>query len=224
MVKSMDMKRIGDNAIKRFEESRLFTKEFGTFSKSDYEILLFTIYLDSVEDPVRDYDLSVNLGITESKVRNLRVKSQLLYPRNLDSVWKEQLANAIEHGYYNSTSNEITISIEDPSVRNMIRNKIELQFGTVNISLNSKQLVLPVDSYLKLAALAEGDPNSALKRLNKEYRAIQESMDIIESPDLKHRILETTQNVIPFVAGLSNVFSTGNQIYSALTRLLRISH
>ena len=33
----------------RIQESELFSKRFGTFSKSDYEVLMFTIYLDSLD-------------------------------------------------------------------------------------------------------------------------------------------------------------------------------
>lgn len=214
-------KLIIENAAKRFEEAQLFSRQFGSFSKSDFEILLFTVYLDSLEGPVRDYDLSIDLGITESKVRNLRLKSQLLYPKNLDSVWKEQLARAIEHGYYNPTSREITITIEDPSIRNRIRNEIELQFGAVNVSLNSKQLILPVDSFLKLATLAEKDPKSSLKQLNKGFRSFQDSAEIIENPDLKHKILNSSQDVLEIVVGLSSAFSKGNSIYAAIMGLLK---
>ena len=93
-----------DSIVERVQEAEVFTRKFGSFSKSDYEVLMFTVYLDSLKEPVRDYDISITLGITESKVRSLRVRSQLLYPRDFD--WKEELAKSIENGYYNKETKD----------------------------------------------------------------------------------------------------------------------
>lgn len=39
---------------------------------------MFTVYLDCLEDEeVSDYDNSIELGLTESKVRSLSIKSPL---------------------------------------------------------------------------------------------------------------------------------------------------
>ena len=67
----MEKRITGEILTNRIEEAELFTKRFGSFSKADYEVLMFTIYLDSLCGEVRDYDISIDLGITESKVRNL---------------------------------------------------------------------------------------------------------------------------------------------------------
>lgn len=153
---------------KRIKESELFSNRFGTFSKSDYEILMFTIYLDSVKKNVRDYDISLALGIPESKVRNLRIKSQLLYPREIN--WIDDLKDAVDHGYYDPVSGHITVTIEDPCVRNIIKNEVESNFGMVSLTLNSKQLVLPIESYLMLATISEKDPDRVLDKLNEFFK------------------------------------------------------
>ena len=67
--------------------------------------------------PLRDYDISITLGITESKVRNLRVKSQLMYPRKRELT--EELAKSIEYGYYEHTTDQLTVTFEEPSFQNL---------------------------------------------------------------------------------------------------------
>ena len=119
----IQFRNLASNSLKRMQEADLFTRRFGSFSKTDYEVLMFTIFLDSLPTPLRDYDISIALGITESKVRNLRIKSQLMYPRNLD--WTKELAKSIEHGYYDRVTDQITVTFEDPSIQNLIKNKIE---------------------------------------------------------------------------------------------------
>ena len=164
---SVILKNIESNVLNRFEEAGVFTRHFGTFSKSDYEILLFTIFQDSLGQPLRDYDISIALGITESKVRSLRIKSQLLYPKELE--WTEDLVKSIEHGYYDKTQQQITVTFENPSVQSFIKNMVEEKCGVVWLSLNAKQLVLPVESFLLLAAFAEKDEGVVLNNVSSRH-------------------------------------------------------
>lgn len=60
---------------------------FGTMQKSDFDLLMFSIYLERIleksEDEIEtfsDYELSKLLGITQSRVSTLKVKKQLRYP------------------------------------------------------------------------------------------------------------------------------------------------
>ena len=149
----------------RFDEAELFTRRFGSFSKADYEILMFSIYLDMQTEPVRDYDISIALGMTETKVRSLRVKSQLLYPRTIS--WCDELQKALTKGQYNPDKMTITVMIEDPSVQNLLKSKIESAYGPVYLSFNPKLLTLPVESYLLLAMELMEDKAEAMSVLNR---------------------------------------------------------
>ena len=42
----MDMKKLNEKLPALIERSGLFTNRFGSFNKSDYEVLMFTAYLD----------------------------------------------------------------------------------------------------------------------------------------------------------------------------------
>jgi hypothetical protein len=206
------------NLVKRISESELYSRKFGSFSKSDYEVLMFTAYLDSLQRPARDYELSIALGITETKVRNLRIKSQLLYPRELK--WVDELSASIRHGYYDKISKQITVSFEDPSVRSLIKNKIEEGFGTVGFSLNTKQLILPIESFLLLAALAEDDENSTIEQLNKAVQAESSLQLRFEKKKFNEKILKDIPDMLSLLNTLISIYSGGRPIVEALASLI----
>lgn len=201
------------------EESQLFTNRFGSFNKSDYEVLMFTVYLDSLTSPARDYEISIDLGITEQKVRSLRVKSQLLYPRVIN--WVEQMRQALENGSYDDGM--ITITLEDPSVRNRIRYEVESKSGTVNLSLNRKQLVLPVESFLILAACAEKDTDEVLQSLNKIFAGNEEIKGTIHKDKIGKRIFNGVTNIGEKLQAVLTVFTVGKPIIEQVIKLLGIN-
>jgi len=213
----MDSMKLQENLLSRIEEAKLFTNRFGSFNKADYEVLMFTVFLDCLEDDVRDYDISIALGIPESKVRTLRVKSQLQYPREIK--WEEKLVTAIEHGSYDPITKMITISIEDPSVRNRIRYEVESKYGIVNLSLNNKQMILPVESFLILAACAEEDTDATIKRLNTELK--KSKIGEIEKGNLKSRFLKGVDDVAALVGNLRSIYTSGAVIVGVVSKLLQ---
>lgn len=211
------MKIDKDKLYQLIEEAELFTKHFGSFTKSDYEVLMFTVFLDYLKGEVRDYDISLALGITESKDRTLRVKSQLLYPRELK--WVEELTMALDHGFYDEGM--ITVTLENPSIRNKIRNEVESQYGTVNFSLNSKQLVLPIESYLLLAACAEQDTDSVLFKLNEQFNKNEEVEGTIQKEKFKARIFKNVNNMGELMQNVIAIYTIGRPIVEALIRLVK---
>lgn len=212
----MNKSKLQENLLSRIEYANVFSPRFASFSKADYEVLMFTVFLDSMDGEPRDYDISIALGIPESKVRSLRIKSQLQYPRDIN--WEEKLVTAIDHGTYDPVAKVITITIEDPSVRNRIRHEVESRFGTVNLSLNSKQLILPVESFLILAACAEEDTKEALNRLNAELK--KSKVSEIEKGNFKGRFLQAVPDLVSFLANIYSLFSPGAAIIGAVSNLI----
>ncbi len=205
-------------AGKRIEESEVFTRRFGSFSKADFEVLMFTIYLDSIKEPIRDYDISIALGITETKVRNLRIRSQLLYPRELN--WVGELSKSVEHGHYDPLTGQITVVVEDPSVLNYVKNKIETQFGVVGRSLNAKHLVLPVESFILLATCAEAEPEETIKLLNKHLRDETKDKGKIEKEKFTNRFLKGVPDMVSFISGCLPIFEVGKQLVCEVIKLI----
>lgn len=179
--------------MSRLEEAELFTKRFGSFSKSDYEVLMFSIYRDLQEKPLRDYEMSLALGLTESKIRLLRVKSQLCYPKELD--WKDELSKALRRGNFDEKDLTITIMIEDPSVHNLLKSIIEEMYGTVRLSINAKLMTLPVESYLLLAMELEEDRDAALQKLNQKWKQDHKDAEDITKETLVKRLWNKAKDV-----------------------------
>lgn len=201
----------------RIEMAELFTNRFGSFNKSDYEVLMFTVYLDSLSKPIHDFEISRDLGITEQKVRNLRVKSQLMYPREIN--WIEQLSEALKNGSYDDGM--ITITLEDPSVRNRIRFELESKSKTVNISLNSKQLILPVESFLILAACAEKNPDKVIHALNEKFKKNYDIKDSIQKNKIGKKILNNVNDFGNFLQNLVAIYNVAKPIIEALIELMK---
>lgn len=190
--------------INRVEQANLFSKHFGSFNKSDYEVLMFTVYLDSIEGEVRDYDISIALGIPESKVRTLRVKSQLLYPKEID--WVDILAKALSNGIYDDGM--VTITIEDPSARNRIRYEVEKQYGMVGLSLNSKQMILPIESFIMLAACAESNADDVIEKLNGKLHERYPLVKKIEKKNIRTRFLKPIKDTTSFLSDMQQYITS----------------
>lgn len=146
---------------------------FGKMQKSDFEVLMFSIYLDSILEKEEtnmnaysDYELSKQLGITQSRVSNLKVKKQLSYPyKNFD--WKKSFERLLENARF--SNGKIMINIPDKNLFLEVKNAIEVNGGYVEKQLTSSLLQIPVEYYLDLvlSVSEESEKKEILKRLNK---------------------------------------------------------
>ena len=66
---------------------KYYFSNFGTITRCDFDVLMFSIYIEQMLTKnqndilsISDYSLSKQLGITQTKVSNLKVKKELLYP------------------------------------------------------------------------------------------------------------------------------------------------
>ena len=95
---------------------------FGSMQKSDVDVLMFSLLLDEIlkssESDINtysDYTLAKQLGITQSRVSNLKQKKQLQYPyEGFD--WKK----SFERCCYNARldGGKIRINLSEDSCRN----------------------------------------------------------------------------------------------------------
>ena len=218
MMDKVQAEHLAQAFQKRMEEAQLFSNRFGSFSKSDYEILMFTVFQDTLAEPMRDYDLSIALGITESKARSLRIKSQLVYPRKLD--WVQAIEKALSHGYYDPTTKQITITLDDPSIQSCLKNMIEERCGIVGQTLNRSQLVLPVESFLLLASFAEENPDEVIKKLNQMLQRNGKNQGKIEKKAFTARPLKTVSDLAKFVEAAAGLYLSGQNIVANVLKLL----
>lgn len=141
-----------EEKAKMFDQiaDKYYNVNFGCFSKSQIDLLMFSFYIEKLIDAGRnfdDYTISKQLGVVQSTVRQLKKKKQLIYPRNYKwyEVFLEYSKNAVFDG-----SGRIVINIPDPNVYLELQHAIEDLGGYVEIQLNSKLLKIPPGYYIEL--------------------------------------------------------------------------
>ncbi len=168
-----------------------YAGNFGRMQKSDFETLLFSIYLDQIlnlskDDPFsyNDYKLSKSLGISQSKVRTLKIKKELQYPRQ-DFNWQEEFFRISANARYEK--GKIKVHIPDPNLYLELKNAVEVAGGFVDLTLNGNSLlqVSPKDFFdLLVAVSGEEDRNVLLKELEKKMKAENKDTKYLEKRPL----------------------------------------
>ncbi len=129
-----------------------FEQNFATFGKSDFELLMFHIFLEhlkTTDKPSDDYSISKILGITQQRVRSLKIRRCLRYGQA--GNWKVELATAaLKHPHYSGNDQYITLSFDDPTVMIETQHFIEEKGGFVDFSFNPKLLKMKTYDFAHL--------------------------------------------------------------------------
>ena len=132
--------------------TKFFDRNFGMMSKTDYETLLFHIYIEHLLDTAQDFDdysISKELGISQSKVRNMKVRKELQYPRE-GFKWKEAFALEMKKAVYDDSVRQVSVPITDVNVLIELRYFIEKNGWFDIYQLNPKVFCCRIDYFLKL--------------------------------------------------------------------------
>lgn len=200
--------------------SQFYSRNFGQMSKSDIELMMFDIFMKKMIEDNRDtngtidyskcsdYRISQELGITQQKVKNLKVKSQLVYPVDYD--WKLALAKLIKNARFDKQTQKVTLNIPDPNLYLEIRNFIEEQGAYVEVQLNSKILQLRAEDFVDLALALEPESNrqEIIKCFKKTFREHCKNDDVFTNKGIGEflvseildapGIADTICSIIPF--------------------------
>lgn len=138
-------------------KTNYFTRNFGSMSRSDFETLLFSEYLEhhmKANLAYDDYTLSKELGITQSRVRALKERKELKYPYK-DFEWRNAFAEAITNARYDANDHYVKMIIQDINVMNEVRHHIEDAGWYDECSLNKKMLRIPLDCFTEICYTSE---------------------------------------------------------------------
>lgn len=130
-------------------EQMYFCQNFGSTSKADLEVFLFSEYIEHCLNagfPYDDYSLSKILGISQSRIRTLKEKKELKYPRK-GFDWKKAFADSVKNAKYDESDHYVKIIIQDVNVMNEIRHYIEDKGWYDECSLNRKLLRIPLGCF-----------------------------------------------------------------------------
>ena len=129
-----------------------YERNFGRMSKGDMEILLFSIYLEHLLKNGADYDdytLAVQLGIPETRVRNLKIKKELQYHYS-DYDWKQAFVARLPYAKYDDKKALVKVSIPDPNVRRDVEHYIDSRNWYSEYQLNAKLLQMRADQFIEM--------------------------------------------------------------------------
>ena len=171
-------------------------------------------------ESITDYSIGRELGITQQRVRNLKIKEQLKYPRNID--WKEELGELLKKARYDDPN--IVIDVPDPNVLIEIKNYLEENGMYVNTQLNSRLLSMRIEFFVDLALETDDSKNrdEVYKSLIKELKKTNKYEDGKLQPNLNKckDFVDVGVNIVDIVVSLVSLASPNNLILLSLKNLL----
>ena len=169
---------------------KYYFSNFGSTSKADLDLLLFSIYIEQILDnsaenffSYSDYRLSKLLGITQSRISNLKVKKELIYPYE-DFNWKKSLAAISKNAVYED--NKIKLFIPDKNLFLEIKNAVEESGGFIEVQLTSNLLQVRLPYFIDLLLSLEDKENSD----NIREKMISKVKTITRGKDKDYEIME----------------------------------
>lgn len=223
-----------DEKVQLFDEiaSKFFESNFGQLSKADFELMMFHFYFrkmtemnknaDGTIDYHRcsDYKISKELGMTQQRVRNLKVKNSLSYPSDFD--WMKSFALLVKTARFDKATGKIIVNILDPNLYIEIQNFIEEQDAYIEKQLNNKILQLRVEFFIDLIAALEDE--ASREKISKQIKMIitKAGYDehLFDEKNIGKSLIAFGVNITSVAANLTSIISPGNALGQALLGLL----
>lgn len=204
---------------------------FGSTTKADIETLMFSIYIERILDEngaenfnaYSDYTLSKALCITQSRVSNLKVRKELIYPyKGFD--WKKSFELLSKNATFEE--GKIKLYIPDKNLFLEIKNVIEEAGGFVEIQLTHNLLQVKLPYFLDLILAIDGNASRAelIERIKTKTKENGKDVRIMEREPLGKELLKQTPQIIidiigdciPLFGGA--VKSIAKNLYSAIRK------
>lgn len=208
-----------EDKVKAFDKlaELFFERNFGSASKAEIELTMFSIYMDVIikkysdEQNVlnykicSDYDIAKRLGITQERVRALKVKKQARFPVDFD--WRAALETVKNDVRYDEGKRKIIIPMLDPNLYNEIKHYIEQNGGYVEIQRSGNYLQIRPEYYLLLVfdSLSEREQQKMLKEVEKELSKKNKNNEMVSvqsRQDMINHILGITENALGVVVAV----------------------
>lgn len=207
--------------------SFFYDRNFSSFSKCDMEVLMFHFYMERIIENSKnengilnysacsDYKIGKELGLTPQKVKNYKIKKELLYP-NETYNWERSFADILSNAdNINFEGDRVKILISDPNVHLALQDYIEEKGGTAEIHLNSKILDVKVEYLLDFAVMIEDD-DSLKKSVENEIKKLDISHKIVKYSTIGRTVIESGVDIFNFPKNISSVLKKGNAAINLL--------
>lgn len=187
-------------------EQHYFIRNFGSMTKTDFETLLFSEYIEHrIKNnlPFDDYSLSKELGITQSRIRAFKERKELKYPYE-HFTWQIAFAESVKNAKVDPNDHYVKMIIQDVNVMNEVRNFIEVNGWYDECSLNKKLLRIPLDCFVEICYKNEefnevfsNDTKKLIKKISKaEDTSVQSFLKDFSKDGLKSFLMSASKEVV----------------------------
>lgn len=152
-------------------------RNFGTLSKSEFDLMIFHYYLLEQKDKkgsayVSDYDIGKELGLTIQRVRSLREREALKWATDVD--WKKSFIQSLKLAHCDLkddvSNSDIKIPISDVNVMKEVRHYLEEAGLFDDYQSNPKVFQCKLDLLIAICLSFEQADNDFCKTILKELR------------------------------------------------------
>lgn len=212
--------------------ARFYEANFGEMQKPDIELMMFNFYFQKLvkqnidEDgaidyqEISDYKISQDLGITQKRVSNLKVKNQLKNPIEYD--WKVSFSKMTQNARYDKRSGKIVVSIPDPNLRAEVEHYLETMGSCVEKQFDGKVLKIRPEYYIDLilSLEQESDREKIVKKLKREFKEAGKEEKAFDEKNIGKSLIDASLGLASLADALCGEISTGNLIGKAFLKLI----
>ena len=167
-----------------------------------------------------DYIISKELGITQSRVRSLKVKNHLINP--IDFQWEKAFVKLINHARYDESTKKVCINIPDPNLYLEIQNFIEEKGAFIDKQLNSKVLQMRAEYFIALVIECESEKTKKeiVKKLKKHFSSCEKENFAFDELNIGKTLISSAESIATIIGLIKGLISEENFIGQALIYLL----
>lgn len=212
--------------VEMFDEiaKKFYNHNFGTFSKSEMELMMFNFYIKKIVSTnvgsdntlnynySSDYYISKDLGITQQKVNNLKIKNQLVNPIEFD--WKKSFLKLVGNARFDNKSGKVLINIPDPNLYIEIKHYLENHGGYIETQLNRNLLKIRVEYFIQLLVEIEPEKerNIIIKEIKKYIKKENKDENIFSKDNIAKSLLDLTVNSVNILNIILEIMKSYNCI------------
>ena len=213
-----------------------FNKNFGSTSKAEVELQMFSIYMDAMIDQYKnsdgtidynkcsDYEMGLALGVPQEKIRTLKIKKQARYPQ--DFKWQDSLNSIKNNIRLDKDKKKIMIPVRDPNLYNEIRNFIENNGGYIEIQRGNNLIQIRLEYFFLLMYedCSDCEKKKIKKELVKKLKNLNKSEEINDAEnkmELTKQVLSLTEQGLSTLGTICETLNPETKLASIFIDLIK---
>ena len=168
--------------------SRYSKVGFGSMNKNDFEVMIYDLLKKYGNlSGKSNYDISLELQITESKVKKLSYEAELKYNDHNDDTFKNDFFKILEKSRYKKDGCKVQFSVEDKFLRTSISAKLKSLGHFSDSSFNSEIISIDVESFIDLldCVLSKNEKECIIKNNTSLF----EGTSIVDFKELIRKVI-----------------------------------